>query len=291
MLKRVEPGKNIVQGLRTNGVIEAAHTTRALAGVIAAMVFFAVNWQATAQNTTPATPPTPSSTSAPVVAEAADRLLKLMGGYIGSAEQFTFHADVTFDHVLPSGQKLQYSATEDVALQRPNGLYVEWSGDLGSRQFWYDGKAVTIFDPETGFYGSDAAAPAIDGTLEKLINQLNFTPPLVDFLYSDPYRSVRQAIQFGFSTGDTQINGRTCRGLAFVEKHVDWQIWIDTGPQLVPCKLVITYKNNSSLPQFSAVFSNWNFAPRIAASTFTPDLPSGAQRIPLATVTANSGSK
>ena len=293
MLKRVEPEKNIVEGLRTNGVIEAARTTRVVAGVVAAMVFFAVNWQATAQNrsSTPATPPTTSSTPAPAVAEAADRLLKRMGGYIGSAEQFTFHADVTFDHVLPSGQKLQYSATEDVALQRPNGLYVEWSSDLGNRQFWYDGKAVTIFDPETGFYGSNAVAPAIDGMLEKLINQLNFTPPLVDFLYSDPYRSVREAIQFGFSTGDTQINGRACQGLAFVEKHIDWQIWIDTGPQLVPCKLVITYKNNSSLPQFSAVFSNWDFAPRIAASTFTPDLPSGAQRIPFATVTANSGSK
>ena len=52
-----------------------------------------------------------------------------------------------FDHVLPSGQKLQYSASEDVALQRPGGLYVEWNGDLGDRQFWYDGKSVTLYDP------------------------------------------------------------------------------------------------------------------------------------------------
>jgi hypothetical protein len=32
-----------------------------------------------------------------------------MGEYVGSGEQFTFHADIIFDHVLPSGQKLQYS--------------------------------------------------------------------------------------------------------------------------------------------------------------------------------------
>ena len=55
---------------------------------------------------------------------------------------FTFHADIAFDHVLPSGQRLQYSASEDVALQRPGGS-VEWSGDLDNRQFWYDGTAVT----------------------------------------------------------------------------------------------------------------------------------------------------
>src|ERR1700761_6870365 len=57
--------------------------------------------------------------AAPVVAEQADRLLRQMGAYVGSAEQFTFHADITFDHVLPSGQKLQFSAAEDVALERP----------------------------------------------------------------------------------------------------------------------------------------------------------------------------
>jgi hypothetical protein len=53
-----------------------------------------------------------ASTSAPepVIAEQADQLLKEVGAYIGSAEQFTFHADITFDYVLSSGQKLQFSA-------------------------------------------------------------------------------------------------------------------------------------------------------------------------------------
>jgi len=40
----------------------------------------------------------------PAVAERADMLLKQMAADLGSAEQFTFHADITFDHVLPSGQ-------------------------------------------------------------------------------------------------------------------------------------------------------------------------------------------
>jgi hypothetical protein len=245
---------------------------------------------ANAQNS-PAAPSTaqpPVTPPAPAISQRADELLKQMSAYIGSANEFTFHADVTFDHVLPSGQKLQYAASEDVALQRPSGVYVEWTGDLGDRQFWYDGKSVTLYDPATPFYASDAAPPDIDAMLEKVITQLGFSPPLVDFRYRDPYHAVRGNVQFGLDLGVTSVNGEQCYALAFVEKNIDWQIWIDTGPQLTPCKMVITYKAQPSQPQFSAVFTNWNFSPRIAAPVFTPELPPGLERIPFAPVVASA---
>jgi hypothetical protein len=123
---------------------------------------------ASAQNR-PAAPTGPAAAPnvpPPAVAEQADRLLKEVGAYIGSAEQFTFHADITFDHVLPSGQKPQFSAAEEVVLQRPGRLYVEWNGDLGARQFWYDRKSVTLYDPATPCYASEAAPPEIDSMLD-----------------------------------------------------------------------------------------------------------------------------
>lgn len=74
---------------------------------------------ANAQTAQPAasTPPPAATTAPPVVVEQADRMLRQVGEYVGSADEFTFHADITFDHVLRSGQKRQYSASEDVALQ------------------------------------------------------------------------------------------------------------------------------------------------------------------------------
>jgi hypothetical protein len=122
---------------------------------------------------------TPTSAVPPVVAEEANRLLRQLGEYIGSAEQFTFHADITFDHVLPSDQKLQYAASEDVALRRPGEPYVEWSSDLGDRQFWYDGKSVTLYDPATPFYASEPAPADIDAMLQAATTQLGFSPPVV----------------------------------------------------------------------------------------------------------------
>src|SRR5277367_3113875 len=156
---------------------------RSICLIATALMISAPSWVPVAEAQTgqaaPSAPPAAENAAAPAMAEQADRLLKQMGAYIGAAEQFTFHADITFDHVLPSGQKLQYAASEDVALQRPDRLYVGWSGDLGDRQFWYDGKSVTLYDPATPFYATDAAPPEID----------------------DPYRSVRGNVQYGFDLG------------------------------------------------------------------------------------------
>jgi hypothetical protein len=229
--------------------------------------------------------------AAPAVAEQADRLLKQMSDYIGSADQFTFHADISFDHVLPSGQKLQFSAAEDVALHRPGRLYVEWQGDLGDRQFWYDGKSITLSDPAAPFYAAEAAPPDIDNMLDGLVPRIDFAPPLADFLYRDPYQNARPKLQYGIYLGLNDVSGRSCHTLAFVEQDIDWQIWIETGPQLTPCKLVITYKTQPGQPQFTAVFTDWDFAPRIAAPVFTPDLPPGAEKIPFAPVVASASPK
>ena len=254
-------------------------------GALAAGLLLAATASAQNRPAAPAAPAAPNA-AAPAIAEQADRLIKEMSAYIGSAQEFTFHADVTFDHVLPSGQKLQFSAAEEVVLQRPGRLYVEWNGDLGARKFWYDGKSVTLYDPATPFYASETAPPEVDDMLGQLLPKLDFVPPLADFLYRDPYKAVRDNIQYGFDLGQTDVNGRSCRALAFVEKDIDWQIWIENGPQLTPCKLVITYKNQPAQPQFTAVFSDWDFAPCIAEPVFTPELPPGTQKIPFATVAA-----
>ncbi|MGH6990509.1 MAG: DUF2092 domain-containing protein [Stellaceae bacterium] len=223
----------------------------------------------------------------PAVAPRAEQLLHQAGAYLGSAGEFTFHADITFDHVLPSGQKLEFFGTEDVALKRPDRLYVEWRGDLGDRQFWYDGKTVTLYDPALPFYAAAAAPSSIDAMLEKVITQLGFSPPLSDFLESDPTRSLQGKIQYGFDLGMTEVGGQQCHSLGFVQKDIDWQIWIGDGPQPVPCKIVITYKADPSQPQFRAVFSEWDFAPRIDDTVFTADLPQGAQKIPFKAVASN----
>jgi len=87
---------------------------------VAAITAVALAQAVSAQNrpAAPAAAPQATTAAAPAVAEQADRLIKEMSAYIGSANELAFHADVTFDHVLPSGQKLQFSAAEEVVVKR-----------------------------------------------------------------------------------------------------------------------------------------------------------------------------
>jgi len=47
----------------------------------------------------------------PVIGPRTDKLLRAMGDYLKTAKQFTFHTENTYDDLLPSGQKIQYSAS------------------------------------------------------------------------------------------------------------------------------------------------------------------------------------
>jgi hypothetical protein len=227
--------------------------------------------------------PAPSQTH---ISPNAIKLLKAVSDTLGTAGAFTFHADILFDHVLPTGQKLQYAAKEDVALERPDHLYVEWKGDLGDRQFWYTGKSVMLYDPATMFYAGEAASGGIDAVLEKATADAGFKPPLSDLFYSAPYAMLSDRLVYGADLGMTEVNGARCHALAFVEKEIDWQIWISDGPKPVPCKLVLTYKTHPAQPQFSAVFSAWDFAPKFDAKAFAPDVPANLKRVPFAKITA-----
>lgn len=218
--------------------------------------------------------------AAPVVAARADALLRTMGDYLGSAEEFAFSADVTFDHVLPTGQTIQFSAVEDLGVQRPNRVFADWRGDLGTRRFWYDGSQVTLVDPATPFHAVEPAPDTIDAMLDMIGRDLAFTPPLADFLHADPYGALRADVRYGAYLGVAEVAGEECHHLAFTGDQIDWQIWIDAGPRPTPCKLVISYLTRPGKPQFSATFTDWNFAPHLAATSFAADLPPGSRAIP-----------
>jgi hypothetical protein len=215
----------------------------------------------------------------PIVDPRADALLRAMGDYLASARQFSYRARIEFDDVLPTGQKIELGAIQDVAVRRPDRVYVEYEGDAGTNRLWYDGKQVTVLDGEEGVYAVAPMPGKIDQALDHLLKTYGFTAPLSDFFYSDPYEILRKRVQFGSYLGETQIEGVRCHHLAFVDKKIDWQIWIQDGTQLLPCKLVITYNLVPGEPEFEAVFSDWELDARLADALFTPLLPPGAAKI------------
>ncbi|MGH7802372.1 MAG: DUF2092 domain-containing protein [Thermodesulfobacteriota bacterium] len=221
----------------------------------------------------------------PIIDPKADQLLREMGDLLKTAKHVYFTVEIMFDDLLPSDQKLQFAAYEEISVEKPNRIFAEYLSDLGAKRFWYDGKTVTLLDGGTNNYTSFKAAPTLDKTLNDLMKEYGFSPPLSDFVYGDPYAVLIENVEAGIYVGLGDVNGARCHHLAFVEKYIDWQIWIEDGKQKLPRKLVITYKTMPRSPQYIAVLSDWNFTKSLPASLFRAELPAKAVRVEFLSVT------
>ncbi len=207
------------------------------------------------------------------------KILKKMSDYLKNARGFSFHADISFDEVLPSGLKLQFSATNKISVRRPNRVHAAYNGDLDKRRFWYDGKTVTLLDTEENLYSSFTAPPEIDAAMDFAIERYGLSVPLADLVYSDPYQILIENVRQGFFVGPSTVQGVYCFHLVFVQDTIDWQIWIEVGNRPVPRKAVITYKNQPGSPQYTALLSDWDFTSPLPDSLFKFQPPEGAEQI------------
>jgi hypothetical protein len=226
----------------------------------------------------------PQPTPPPKLDPRAEQLLSRSCEDLASSKAFTFHAEITFDKVLPDNVKLQFAAAADYAVQRPNQLAVEYHSDLGGKEIWYDGTNVTIFDPPHMFYASTEVPDSIDGMMEQLETAHNLTIPLADLAYSHPCEMFRRGVIFSAYIGVNDAAGEDCDHLAFSKSNVDWQIWLQRNGKHLPRKVVINYRNAPGSPEYVAVLSDWKFPGSIPASVFRPDLPKDAKRIDIGKV-------
>lgn len=210
----------------------------------------------------------------------ARMLINEMGNYLKETRYLSFHASIEFDDLLPSGQKISFNAETQVRLKRPNGIFVEQHADMGRKLFWFDGQSASLFEPGSGNFAEEPLKGNSDKALEFAINQLKFSPPLADFLSSDPTKTLLKSVVKGFVVGPSQVNGIPCRHLAFLDELIDWQIWIEEGKLPLPRKLIITYKTLPNSPQFAAVLSDFDLISRLPDSLFRPKIPNTATQIP-----------
>jgi hypothetical protein len=124
----------------------------------------------------------------------------------------------------------------------------------------------------------------IDKMMDFLVQQFGWSVPLADIACSDPYQSAIERVRSGQYLGEHYVNETLCHHLAFRQEGLDWQIWIDTGKQPVPRKLVITDKESLGYPQFIAILDDWDLAPNLPEDQFTPKIPEDAQKVDVETL-------
>ena len=209
----------------------------------------------------------------------AYQILKEMGVYLNNTKSYSFHADVTFDEVLPTEMKVQFSKSLDIYVRQPNRMRIENRGDLATRRSWYDGKNVTVYDIGQNNYSVLKVPGDIDAALDHVMEKYDLSFPLADFLYQDPYATLIENVNSGHYVGLHDAQGVRSHHLIFSQDLIDWQIWIEDGKQMVPRKITITYKNLPGSPQYTAILSGWSFDLRLPDRLFIPNLPKDVEKI------------
>ncbi len=144
----------------------------------------------------------------------ADRILREMGEYLSSAEEYTFEADIAYDEI-EGEQKILFGGVAHISIRRPNRLNVEFNGDERQSRVVFDGKTVTLHNVAKNVYAVAEAPPEIDAALDRLFEVYGASVPIADLVYADPYRTLIENVEDGFVVGQHPVNGIRCHHLAF----------------------------------------------------------------------------
>lgn len=209
----------------------------------------------------------------------ADALLRKMSSDLAAMKNFRFDASHVVEVVTKDGEKLQDLAEASVMVQRPNKLHSDRMGPLGGATLYYDGKQLTVYGKRDNLYATAQAPRSLDQTIDFARDVLSIDAPGADLLYSDPYKVLMEDAVSGRYMGIEPIGNRMCHHLAYRGNETDWQIWIEDGKRALPCRFVITSKNEPGAPQYTIVTSNWREERAFPPDTFAFKAPRDAKRI------------
>lgn len=235
----------------------------------------------------PVPPQEPPAAVADVAAEEKEDLrdpealaeLKRATDFLTALPRFHIRSSVTYDVLQEDGRLLQFEKHGDIYLQRPDRIFAEVYLDDGRhRQFWYDGKMLSLAERSKNLHTRLKAPPTIDGALDMLEGLFKDPMPLADLFYSDLTPVAERAFEADI-VGDSLVNGRPCRQLAFRGETVDWQVWVEKGAKPFIRKLAISYREVPGTPQSVALIDLWEIPERFSDDLFTFAAPAGSQWI------------
>jgi hypothetical protein len=210
----------------------------------------------------------------------ATAILKKSMDYLAGLKAFSVDAHSTIEATLTSGQKLQFDSVSTVTLQRPDRLVARrGKGDVVNQSYYYDGRTLTLYNPDRKYYATLNAPPTIEQALDFARDTLEVVAPAGDLLYRDAYEMLMQDTTAGFVVGKSFAGGVRCDHLAFRKADLDWQIWIQEGATPLPRKYVITSTREAGVPDFTVVMTKWNVAPQVSDAMFAFRPPQGAKRV------------
>jgi hypothetical protein len=186
-----------------------------------------------------------------------EALLKAMSDYLASQKSLSAKFDSDIEVVTPELQKIQFSSSGDMKMNRPDKLRIRRTGGYADVELVYDGKTVSLYGNNAKSYVQADIAGGTDKMIDTLYGHSSAGLPGADLLLSNSYDELMANVIQGSHVGQGVVDGVECEHLAFRGPDTDWQIWIETGAKPVPRKYVITSKTVTGAPQYSLRIRDW----------------------------------
>ncbi|KLK93458.1 membrane protein [Microvirga vignae] len=210
---------------------------------------------------------------------AAQNILKAMSDYVSRQENLSLKYDADVEVVTPAVEKIQFSASGEVTLSRPNKFRVSRTGGYADVELISDGSNVTIHDRGGNKFAQIPATGTFDEVVDRLRTEAPLELPGADLLLSKPYDELMAGVLEAKHIGRGVIEGVECEHLAFRNLDTDWQIWVEVGERPLPRKYVITSKAVGAAPQYTLRLRDWQTGVSPATDAFTFKPPEGSSGV------------
>ena len=219
-----------------------------------------------------------------VIEPKADAALHKMSDYLSGLN--TFRVDTTTvdeTKVDKDGQKIQTLADSKFAIRRPGEMRIDRVSPNGRVVFRDDGKQFSVVNSDKNIYATAPAPDKLDQAADAARKQLQVDAPGVDLIASNPYEALTEGVTEGRYIGLEPMGGGVmAHHLAVTKKDVNYQIWIQDGPQPLPLRYVVTGKDMRGSPQFTIQLRNWQPNAPVPDDSFTFTPPAGAKKVAFA---------
>jgi hypothetical protein len=226
--------------------------------------------------------PTPSAAASERDAQAM-AILKRMADFLSQAQRLSVTAEIGFDVVQASGEKLEFGETRQFLIRRPDRARIDITKRDGATSgFRFDGQEIVVFNTRENVYATADKPGTLDEAIAYFINDLDMRFPLAQLFSTQLAESLAANVRSAYDVGPERILEVPCEHLAFRGDQADMQLWVAQGDQPLPRRLVITYTAAEGQPQFWAQFSDWNLSPDVSDAQFAFTPPEGATKIAFA---------
>ena len=209
----------------------------------------------------------------------AKTILKAMADYVSRQDNLSLKYDTDIEVVTPAVEKIQFSASGDVTMSRPNKFRVSRTGGYADVELISDGANVTVYDRGGNRFAQVPGSGSFDEAVDKLRSDASLELPGADLLLAKSYEELMAGVLEAKHIGRGVVEGVECEHLAFRNLDIDWQIWVEVGERPVPRKYVITSKAVGASPQYTLRLRDWKTGVTPAPDAFAFKPPAGSSGV------------